>query len=146
MAVKVFSFQEVSVTLSHPSLGVLPSNSSGGIGTIKVGMATDRTDKQVGSDGVVVLSKIRDRSGSFSISIFNTCDMHKGLKKWFNYLEQADASEWGLISTTLTSKSTNEAYKLTGVAFTKLPDGEYATTANQITWDFIVADVQQDVI
>lgn len=142
---KVYSFQEVSVTLSHPSLGVLSANSAG-VGTIRVSLAADRTDKQVGADGVVVLSKIRDRSGSCSVSIFNTSEFHKTLIKWFNYLEQAEASEWGGVSISVSSRSTNEGFKCTGVAFTKLPDGEYDTTAKQVAWDFIVADVQQNVI
>lgn len=142
---KVYSFQEVSVTLSHPSLGVLSTNSAG-VGTIRVDMATDRTDKQVGADGVVVLSKIRDRSGGCSLSIFNTSELHKSLKKWFNYLEQADASEWGGISVSVSSRSTSESFKCTGTAFTMLPSGEFDATAKQVTWDFISADVQQNVI
>ena len=145
MAIKTYSFQEVSATLSHPSLGVL-SISGAGAGTIKVSMSTDRTDKQVGSDGVVVFSKIRDRSGSFTLSIFNTSELHASLKKWYNYLEQAGADEWALISVSVTSKSTNEGHKISGAAFTKLPDSEYDSSAKQVTWEFIAADVQQNVI
>ena len=145
MATKVFSFQEVSLSMVHSSLGQLTITGKGA-GTVKVSMAEDRTDKQVASDGTVVLSKIRNRSGNLDISVFNTSDFHASLKRWFNYLEQANAREWALTNAKVTSISTGESYNLTGVAFTKLPDAEYDTTAKMVDWSFIVADVQQDLI
>lgn len=143
--VKVYSFQEVSLSLKHPDLGILTITGEGA-GTVRVSMETERTEKKVGSDGVVVFSKVRDRSGSLSLSVFNTSNFHISLKKWYNYLEQADASSWALTSFTLTSKSTSESTKGTGVAFTKIPDVEYDATSKVVEWGFMVADIQQNVI
>lgn len=143
--VKVYSFQEVSLSLNHPELGILTITGEGA-GTVRVTMEAERTEKKVGSDGVVVFSKVRDRSGGLSVTVFNTSNFHTSLKKWYNYLEQANASSWALTSFTLTSKSTSESTKGTGVAFTKVPDVEYDATSKVVEWGFMVADIQQNVI
>ena len=145
MAVKTYSFQEVSLTLSHPDVGRLFITGAGA-GSVRIAMAADRTAKEVASDGVVVLSKIRDRSGSLNITVFNTSDFHAELKKWYNRLEQAATNAWATMSATITNTSTGEQTKCTGVAFVKLPDIEYETTAKLVDWGFVVADVQQEVI
>lgn len=143
--VKVYSFQEVSLSLHHPDLGILTITGEGA-GTLSISMDADRTEKKVGSDGTVVFSKIRDRSGAFSITVFNTSNFHTELKRRYNYLEQASADLWAMMSFTLTSKSTLESMKGTGVAFTKLPDAEFDSTSKVVTWSFMVADIQQNVI
>lgn len=145
MDTKVYSFQEVSLTLSHVNIGRLYITGAGA-GVVRVGMSTDRTTKDVASDGTVVLNKIKDRSGTLSLTVFNTSDFHLELKKWYNRLEMADTSEWGKISATLTNLSTNETTKCTGVAFVRLPDIEYDTNAKQAEWNFIVADIQQEAV
>lgn len=144
MSTQTYSFQEVTLVLSHPDLGQIVMDGDG-VGTISIDMSNDRTDSDIGADGTVVVNKIRDRRGAMSLSCFNTSSLHSKLKTWYNYLEQADAAAWAGITATVKSKSTDESTRCKGVAFTKLPKEEYGQKATLVEWPFFAADVQQDV-
>lgn len=140
-----YSFQEAILTLSHPSKGKLTTNGLG-LGSISIEYATDLTEHSIASDGRVMVSKKKDNSGSFRLEVQQTSDLHQNLIKWFNYLKEASASEWALATGIFKNVSTGEQKILTGVSMTKIPDGAYAAAAANVTWSFMVADIQTDVI
>lgn len=145
MATKVYSFSDTILTLSHPSLGQLSTNGMG-MGEISVQMRTDRSQIDVAADGTPVVSKIKDQTGTMTLSVQQISDLHTSLKRWFNYLENAEASEWSLIKAVLTSKQTGEQDIMTGGSITKHPDKTFASTAGNITWSFLFANIVQNNI
>lgn len=145
MAVKTYSFSECTLTLSHTSLGRV-STDGAGMGKISLKYSADRTSIDVAADGVPIVTKIKNRTGSLSIDVQQISTLHTTLKKWLNYLTNASTKEWAGIYGTLTSKTTNEQFILTGVAITKHPDMSYETSAGSVTWDFQVAEVTSNVI
>ena len=140
-----YSFQEVEATFSHPSLGVISTNGLG-MGSVSVNMATDRATATTAADGTVVINKIKDRHGNVSIDIQQTSDVHKDFKRWWNYLESADASEFAKIKVVVTSKSTKEQDICTGVAMVKQPDNTKEAEVGNANWNFLAADIQQNIV
>lgn len=145
MSVKTYSFSDVNLTLSHPSLGQISTNGMG-LGTIQVSMRTDRTSVEVASDGTPVVSKIKDRTGTLAVTAQQTSDLNNNLRKWYNYLESAATSEWSLIKAVITSKQTGDQDIMNGGSIVKLPDKSFEQTAGNITWNFLFADVTQNTI
>ncbi len=145
MAVKTYSFSDTVLTLSHPSLGQLSTNGMG-MGNINISMRTDRSQIDVAADGTPVVSKIKDQTGTMSLSVQQISDLHTSLKRWFNYLENADASEWALIKAVLTSKQTGEQDVMTGGSITKHADKTFEQTAGNVTWSFLFANIVQNNI
>ena len=142
---KTYSFTECIVTLSHPSLGALSTNGLG-LGGINIENDASRTQKSVAADGTPIMNKIKDRSGAVKLSVQQTSDLHTDLIKWFNYLETAPTSEWAKIKITAKSISTSENHVCTGCGIEKIPSKSYGATAEMVDWNFIAADVQNDVI
>ena len=150
MSVKTYSFSDVNLTLSHPSLGQISTNGMG-LGTIQVSMRTDRSSIEVASDGTPVVSKIKDRTGTLAVTLLKlhqdrTSDLNNNLRKWYNYLESAATSEWSLIKAVITSKQTGDQDIMNGGSIVKLPDKSFEQTAGNITWNFLFADVTQNTI
>jgi superfamily I DNA and RNA helicase len=139
-----YSFSDVSMTISHPAIGQYTANGTG-LGNINTTMATERTAHETSADGSVMVSKIKGRSGSHSIAVQQTSDLNKWLLKLYNYLETASTSQWAGISIVLRSPSMQDLITSTGVSFQKLPDKPYQAQGQQITWNFMAADIQQDV-
>ena len=141
---KTYSFQEVEVTLSHPSLGVISTNGLG-VGSVSVNMATETATASVASDGNVIINKIKDTHGNVELSIQQTSDVHKDLKRWKNYLDSAPTSEYALIKTVVTSKSTGEQDICTGGAIAKLPDKSFGSEVSEVSWSILCTDIKQNL-
>lgn len=141
---KTYSFQEVEVTLSHPSLGIITTNGLG-IGSVSVNMATDRASASVASDGAVVINKIEDKHGTVELEIQQTSDVHTSLKKWWSYLETASSSEFAKIKTVVTNKSTGEQDICTNGAIVKHPDSQYGAEVGSFTWSFLHSKIQKNI-
>lgn len=144
---KTYSFSDVILTLSHPSLGQVSTNGMG-VGSVAKSMRTDRSAIDVAADGVPVISKIKDGSGQLQITVQQISDINTTLKKWFNYLsgDSTPTSEWAQISAVLTSRETEEQDIYRGGAFVKLPDTNYQTQAENVTWTILFADIVQNTI
>jgi hypothetical protein len=142
---ETYSFSDVALTLSHPSLGQV-STQGAGLGSISVSMRTDRTQIDVAADGNPVTSKIKDRTGTLEIQMQQTSNIHGTLKKWFNYLENAATSEWAQITGVLSSNATSEQTIFSGGSMVKHPDVSYEATAGNVTWGFMFAQVTQNNI
>lgn len=144
MSYSTYSFSDVTMTISHPSIGQYVA-SGVGLGSITTTMAADRTSHDVSADGSIMVSKIKNRSGSHVISVQQTSDLNKWLLKLYNYLETAPTSEWAGINVVLRSPTMQDLITSTGVAFQKLPDRPYQQQGQQINWNLMSADIQQDV-
>ncbi|HBC94296.1 MAG TPA: DUF3277 domain-containing protein [Pelotomaculum sp.] len=138
-----YSFADVSVVIKHPSVGRITANGEG-LGNISISMATDRTAHDVAADGTVMVSKIRGRNGTVSIATQQSSSLNRWLKKWYNYLETADADEWADATITIRSNVMDDHHTITGVSPQKQPDRPYQAQGQQVTWTLMAADIQQD--
>lgn len=141
----VYSFTDVSVIISHPSVGQYVTSATG-LGSITVNMANEVTNHDVAADGAVMISKIKARNGSAAIAIQQTSDMHAWLQKWYNYLEAAPASEWAKTVITVRAPNMQQLKTLTGVSPQKQPDSPYQAQGQHVTWTLMAADIQQDAV
>lgn len=144
MSYTTYSFADVSMVIAHPSMGQYVANGAG-LGSISTSMATDRSTHDVAADGSIMISKIKGRNGTHTISIQQTSELNKWLMKLYNYLEQAPTSQWAGITITLRSPTMQELVRSTGVSFQKLPDKPYQAQGQQISWVLMAADVDQSV-
>lgn len=141
----VYSFADVSMIISHAAVGQSVANGEG-IGNINTAMATDRTIHETAADGSVMVSKIKGRSGSHTLAIQQTSDLNGWLLRLYNYLETAPANEWAGISIIIRAPNMQDLITSNGVSFQKLPDKPYQAQGQQITWNFMAADIQQDAV
>jgi hypothetical protein len=142
---KVYSFADVSITISHPAIGQYVATGEG-TGSITTTMATERTTHDTSADGSVMVSKIKGRSGSHALAVQQTSALNQWLLKLYNYLETAAASQWAGISIVQRAPSMGDLITSNGVSFQKLPDKPYQSQGQQVTWNLMAADIQQDVI
>ncbi|KPV60717.1 hypothetical protein QJ48_04090 [Paenibacillus sp. A3] len=140
-----YSFSDVTMVISHPAVGQFVATGAG-LGSITTIMTTDRTTHDVSADGSVMVSKIKARNGSHSISVQQTSDLNKWLLKTYNYLETAPTNQWAGMTLLIRSPQMQDLITSTGVSFQKLPDKPYQAQAQQITWNLMAADIQQDAV
>ena len=68
MATTTYSFSDVSLVLSHPSVGKCTITGEG-VGSVTVSRANDNTQHDVAADGSVMVSKIHTKNGTIAIAI-----------------------------------------------------------------------------
>ena len=144
MAHTTYSFADVSMVISHPSVGQFVATGAG-LGSISTSMSTDRTAHDVSADGSVMVSKILGRNGSHTISVQQTSDLNKWLLKLYNYLEKAPTSEWADTKITVRAPTMKDLIRSTGVSFQKLPDKPFQAQGQQVSWVLMAADIDQTV-
>lgn len=142
MSYKTYSFEDVTVSFSHPSVGTA-STVGAGLGSISIAMSTDRTAHDVAADGTVMISKVAGKNGTIAISAQQTSDLHKFLLKWYNYIDVAGASEWARMTVTIKSNNLGDSTVCTGVSPQKLADRPYQAQGQQITWNLMSAEITQ---
>jgi len=138
-----YSFADVTLTINHPKVGKYIA-SGGGIGSINLSMSNDRTVHDIAADGSVMVSKIRARNGQLSLAIQQTSPLNKWLTKWFNYLETASTSAWADTTVTIRCPVMGDSKILTGVSPQKQADVPYQAQGQQVTWNLMAADIQQE--
>ncbi|MFC3768362.1 phage protein [Paenibacillus sp. GCM10012303] len=138
-----YSFGDVITTISHPAVGQYVASGEG-LGNITTAMAGDKTTHDTSADGSVMVSKIKGRNGTISVSVQQTSGLNKYLLKLYNYLDTAPASQWAGITILQRAPNMGESITSTGVSFQKLPDKPYQAQGQQVTWMFMAADIQQD--
>lgn len=143
--INVYSFTDVSVTISHPAVGQKVLNGEG-LGSISVNMSNDRTVHDIAADGSVMPSKIKANNGVVSMSIQQTSSLHAWLLKWYNYLDTAPSSQWAKTQITIRSTTMGELITATGVSPQKLPDKPYQQQGQQIVWNMMAAGIQQESV
>jgi hypothetical protein len=138
-----YSFTDTIVTFSHQGWGQITANGAG-LGNIAVAMTTDRTSHDVAADGSVMVSKIAGRNGTIAINVQQTSVVGKQLTKLFNYLVAASAEVWAQLVVTINNSRTGDLITATGVSPQKQADKQFQAQGQQITWNFMAADIQQD--
>lgn len=138
-----YSFEDVTVSFSHPSVGAFTSTGAG-VGTISITMANDRTTHDVAADGGVMITKGMAKNGTIAIAIQQTSELNKSLLSWYNYIDTANASEWASMNITIKSNNLGDETICTGVAPQKLADRPYQAQGQHVTWTLMAAEVTED--
>jgi hypothetical protein len=139
----VYSFADYSVILTQPNYGQYVLSGEG-IGDIAVNMATDRTAHDVAADGNVMISKIKGRNGTGTISIQQVSDAHKWLLNWYKYLESTTADQWALATIAIRSIRANDTITMSFVSPQKLPDRALQAAGQKVSWALMAGDIQED--
>lgn len=142
MAYNTYSFEDVTCSFSHPSVGAA-SSTGAGVGTISVSMTTDKTVHDLAADGTVMISKIAGKNGTVAITLQQTSELHKFFVKWYNYVDNSPAAEWASMNITIKSNNLGDSTVCTGVSPQKLADRPYQAQGQQITWNFMSAEISQ---
>jgi hypothetical protein len=137
-----YSFLDLAGAIAHPffPLGVFQFTGEG-VGSISVAMSTDRTAHDVAADGSIMISKIAGNNGQISIECQQTSLVHKYLLNLFNYVWQADTSQWAMIAIALRNISDGTSHICTGVSFGKKADKAYKSAGERVTWTLWAADI-----
>lgn len=139
---KTYSFEDVTVSCSHPSVGT-SSSTGAGMGSISIAKANDDTAHDVAADGTVMVSKLAGKNGTLSLTMQQVSDFHKWLLKCYNYVKQANASEWATMNITIKSNNLNDNTVCTGVSFQKLADRGYEAQGKSVTWNLMAAEITE---
>lgn len=140
---RTYSFGDVSATFFHPGMGQHVVTGEG-VGSISISMANDNTTHDVAADGSVMVTKIKSRNGTIAIQIQQTSPLNNFLMKWANYIEAAPSAEWARATIVISSRSTGEMITAVGVSPQKRTDKSYQQQGQQVTWNLMATDVQQD--
>ena len=142
MSCKTYSFDDVTVSFSHPSVGAA-STVGAGLGSISIAKANDDTAHDVAADGAVMISKIAGKNGTIAITVQQVSDFNKFMLKWYNYVKQGNASEWASANITINSKNLNDSTVCTGVSPQKIADRGYQAQGQQVTWNLMAAEITE---
>lgn len=142
MANTTYSFEDVQVVLAHPAIGQNVANGTG-IGTITIAMTTDLSTHDVAADGSVMVSKVLGLNGTVALAIQQTSSLDAWLRRWYNYVETADASEWAQMTISMRNTLGGESITMSGVSPQKLPDRPYQSQGQLITWTLMAQRVTQ---
>jgi hypothetical protein len=114
------------------------------MGSITTSMATTKTVHEVAADGRVMPSKIAGENGTIVLQIQQTSDLNRWLKKWYNYINSADSSEWANTNITIKSNNLGDNTVCTGVSPEKLADKPYQAQGQMITWNLMATNIAQN--
>lgn len=137
-----YSFEDVTCSFSHPSVGAA-SSTGAGVGTITISMTQEKTVHDTASDGNVMITKIAGKNGSVAITLQQTSELHKFFMKWYNYVDNAPAAEWASMNITIKSDNLGDSTVCTGVSPQKLADRPYDAQGARITWNLMAAEISQ---
>ena len=139
---KTYSFQDVNVTISHPSVGVFSANGTG-LDSITIEYANDISSHDIAADGTVVTNKIITKNGSVVFDIQQTSEFHAWLLKWSNYIKIAQPSEFALATITINSINLNETTQLIGVTPQKLGQRPYKQQTQKVSWTLLAQEIDE---
>lgn len=139
----VYSFADVSLVLSHPSVGQF-TFAGAGLGSVAVAYSTDNTVHDVAADGSVMISKVVADNGSMAINIQQTSEAQLWLSKWYNYIKSAPTSEWARASAVLRIPASNETFNMSNISPQKRPDRQYQQTGQQQTWNLLCGKITEN--
>ena len=138
--VYTYSFEDTSLTISHPGFGTYTAYGTG-IGDITVSYANDVTYHNVAADLAVVVSKWVARNGNVQMNILQSSDFNEWLKKFAAFLEEAPTDQFALATMDIKNKSTGDSYHCTGVSHQKRADNSFQSQAQNRTWTMMCANI-----
>ena len=140
-----YSFKDLVGVLSNPLMGAPLQIVGGniGLGTISIRMLTQRTEHEVGTDGVVLASYVSGQNAEITIEVQQTSALHHALLDLYNLLTTAadggDISNWLATVISLRTILDGSGHNLSGVSFQKIPDKPYAAKGQNVTWVLMAA-------
>lgn len=139
----VWSFTDLDISISHPSIGQVQANGAG-IGTLTKTMATTRTTHDISSDGVTMISKIPGDNGTLAMTVQQTSGLNQWLTKWLNYIKDPNTppAEFALATVEIRNRALGQRISATGVSFEKEADLPNQAQAQQRTWTLMAASIQ----
>lgn len=143
-----YSFKDLVGVLNNPLLATPLQLVGGGIGlgTLTIRMITQRTEHEVGTDGVVMPSYIAGSNAELTIEIQQTSFLHHALLGLYNTLRTAadsgSVSAWASTTISLRTILDGAGHYLTGVSFQKIPDKPYAAKGQNVTWILMAAHAE----
>lgn len=138
----VYSFADVSLVLSHPSVGQFVFTGQG-LGSVGIEYSNDNTTHDVAADGSVMISKVVSNNGAMAISIQQTSEAQLWLKKWYNYIKAAPTSEWAKASAVLRVPASNETFNMANVSPQKRPGATFQQTGQQVAWNLLCGSITE---
>jgi len=142
MSYSDYSFDDLSIVITHPAMGQLVIQGSG-VGSITFAMSNDTSQHDLAADGSVMTSKIKAGNGTVAISVQQTSEAHKWFTKLYNYLSTASLSEHAQISLMATSTVMQTTHEGTHMSFQKRADKPYQAQGAQVTWTLLAADLKE---
>lgn len=139
--VRVYSFEDTSVTIEHPSVGSFEAYGTG-IGTLSVSFSNDITTHDVAADLAVVVSKSAKKNGNITFEVLQSSELNDWLNKYYNYVVAAPSSEFALASVTIRNMSTGQYYSCTGVSPQKMPDSSFQSQQQNRSWVLMAANIE----
>jgi len=144
-----YSFKDLTGAFVHPLVGsFILAGGNVGLGQITIANATDRTVHDTAADGSVMVSYIAGDSGSVSIEVQQTSDLHAFLLAWFNIVKTAadagDVGPWAAGLLTLRNLDDGSVHTLSGVSPSKVPDKVYQAQGQKVTWNLMAALVTNE--
>ena len=140
-----YSFKDLVGVLNNPLLSAPYQLVGGniGLGTITIRMLTQRTEHEVGTDGVVMPSYAAGQNAEITIEIQQTSQLHHALLSLYNLLTTAanggDVSNWAGTVIQLRTILDGSRHNLQGVSFQKIPDKPYAAKGQNVSWVLMAA-------
>jgi hypothetical protein len=140
-----YSFCDVSINFSHPTVGQISLNGEG-LGSISFSLTQEKTAHDIAADGAVMVSKIAGNAGTITISTQQTSPLHKFLIGWYNYVTSPNtlASEFATASLLLRGVSMGDEIQCLGVSPQKRPDKAYQQQGQQVSWVLMATDIQEN--
>lgn len=145
MGATTYSFGDVSAVVSHPSIGQYVANGAG-LGSVKVTMATENSKQDVAADGSTMTSKVLGQNGTVAFAIQQTSGFDQWLRNAYNFLYNADASQWAELSVIIRSPNMGDLINATGGAIKGRPERPYESDGQQVTWELLMSEIQETVI
>lgn len=130
-----YSFDDVDVVFSHPSVGVHQINGQG-VGTITVTMQTEKTQHDIASDGSVMISKIPGDNANIDIEIQQTSAFHKWLVNYYNFINGSDANLWAAASILIRDRIGGATINCIDVSPAMRAAKTYTAQGGRVTWNF----------
>jgi hypothetical protein len=140
----VYGFNDLSGAIAHPdsAIGSYPFIGKG-IGEVAVIMSQEQTLHDIGTNGVVVVSRALVHNGMLRIQCQQTSDMHKWLLYAYMIITMNvdQPKYWAQMAATLRNISDGTGHTVSGISFQKIPDKVYATQGQMVTWNLMAAEI-----
>jgi Protein of unknown function (DUF3277) len=141
-----YAFKDLTGVLNNPVALDAPIQLVGGnigLGELSIRMLTQRTEHEVGTDGVVMPSYVAGQNAELTIQVQQTSPLHHALLDLYNTLtslaDNGDVSGWASTTISLRTILDGSGHFLAGVSFQKIPDKPYAAKGQNVTWVLMAA-------
>jgi len=145
MAFTTYSFEEVSVVISHPALGQFVASGQG-LKSISVSRPNDMRQDDLAGDGHVMVSKMPSPNGGIVMTCQQTSPFQDFMTKLTNYLKTAPASEFAKGTIVISPVNQNIRHYGRGVTPQKMADKNYEAAGGTVPWNLMCAELTDEVV